>query len=397
MSFQAMAWAIEQRTGSSAAKLVLLMLANYANAEDASCFPSIARLSEECEIGERTAQRAISALEEAGFIEKSTRNRSNGSQSSNRYHLITGVSQWRGGGVTVTPPHNLSLEPIKEEHNLVVSEKAEGELKKSRTRTSSSKNGSPSEQRYKRALETYQRLKASAWIQHRVLSKRARGQVDDLIKAYGSEEAGLKALEEALAYAAGDSWWSDKDVSFENIGSKGRFAEFADRFAAKRGKEDGHTLQGMRQRAEREAGTRDATEQEWSRLSLQTKMLFIQPGQVRDYRNGRYSGRVIVTRKQGSAFWLIPEGGGDEFAGQIAWLGREAFDVQAVPGVYVAGKAETSGTRGGGAGDGEAQAAGAVGAEPTRPSGARVPSVRPQDASDDKWHATPIPRPHRLR
>lgn len=325
MSFQAMAWAIEQRPENSSDKFVLLMLANYASSEDGACFPSLKKLATDCLLTERGVRKVLRSLEAQGFIETASQTRANGSATVNRYRLIRGgnpvrrgANSVRRGGELSSPLLNQSYEPvIEDKNNLVVSQ--------SKSKATTSKNDL-----YLGALEVWRAEKRDCWTDHRVLSKRARGQVDELVKAYGSQQAALEALEQALRYAAEDSWWGDKDVSFENIGSKGRFAEFADRYQTKHRSDRSNTRASMRARAEREAGSRDATEQEWSRLDDQTKMLFVKPGQVRDYHNGQLSGRVIVTRTQGSAFWLKPEGGGREFMGQMAWLGRETLSDVAV-------------------------------------------------------------------
>ncbi len=85
MSFQAMAWAIKQKTGSTPRKLVLLMLANFAN-EDFECYPSISKIAAECEMSERTVLRAIKALEEEGLVSHKSGSK-NGFKTASRYQL----------------------------------------------------------------------------------------------------------------------------------------------------------------------------------------------------------------------------------------------------------------------------------------------------------------------
>lgn len=68
MSFDALAWAAKQSPGSSAAKLVLLGLAECASRPDAFAFPSTAALVEFSSLDRKTVVKALDALETAGFI-----------------------------------------------------------------------------------------------------------------------------------------------------------------------------------------------------------------------------------------------------------------------------------------------------------------------------------------
>ena len=67
MSFESMAWAVKQDTGSPMSKLVLLMLSNYADDEH-RCYPSIDHLANLCHCSVRTINRNIKELRDAGFI-----------------------------------------------------------------------------------------------------------------------------------------------------------------------------------------------------------------------------------------------------------------------------------------------------------------------------------------
>ena len=68
MSFEAMAWASKQQTGSNGKKLVLLILANHANGHTGQCNPTHKRLSEECEMGTSTVRKHIVELAEQGLL-----------------------------------------------------------------------------------------------------------------------------------------------------------------------------------------------------------------------------------------------------------------------------------------------------------------------------------------
>ena len=67
MSFQAMAWAVKQDPKNSISKLILLMLANYADEEHA-CFPSISHIANLCHCSERSVKTHIKELQRKGYI-----------------------------------------------------------------------------------------------------------------------------------------------------------------------------------------------------------------------------------------------------------------------------------------------------------------------------------------
>jgi hypothetical protein len=86
MSFQALAWAVEQKCSSSGQKLVLLMLANYCNSHSGQCNPSHQRLAEECCMGISTLKNHLSALSDMGLI-RIDRVKQNGVNLPNQYWL----------------------------------------------------------------------------------------------------------------------------------------------------------------------------------------------------------------------------------------------------------------------------------------------------------------------
>lgn len=71
---------------SMRATLVLNYLINRANAE-LTCFPAIKTIAKDCNMSGRTVQRALGDLSEVGLLEKDSRYRDNGGQSSNLYTL----------------------------------------------------------------------------------------------------------------------------------------------------------------------------------------------------------------------------------------------------------------------------------------------------------------------
>lgn len=85
MSDAALAWAWQQKTGSMAAQIVLVRLADRAN-DDGACHPSQEELASECQTTRQTVNRQIQKLKELGLLEVVRRN--NGKQQfSNVYQL----------------------------------------------------------------------------------------------------------------------------------------------------------------------------------------------------------------------------------------------------------------------------------------------------------------------
>lgn len=97
MSVKALAWAFEQRTGDPGRQCVLLALADHTNA-NGECWPSMKRLADAAQVSERTARRHLDWLDQAGFITRGLRNRSNGGQASNLYKLNMRPANMGEGG-----------------------------------------------------------------------------------------------------------------------------------------------------------------------------------------------------------------------------------------------------------------------------------------------------------
>lgn len=101
MSFSAMTWASKQKVKTASQKLVLLMLANYADDED-KCWPSKKTLAEVCCMAKSAICSNILKLEQSGFIRVEKRD-----GTSSYIWLNTGVRQEdrgcpvKGQGVSV--------------------------------------------------------------------------------------------------------------------------------------------------------------------------------------------------------------------------------------------------------------------------------------------------------
>jgi Helix-turn-helix domain len=102
MSWQAAAWATKQRVGDSTLKLLLLILANYAN-EEGECWHSQKRISFDSEIPERTLRRKMTALVELGLIEITERRRDDGMKATSLIRLISEPAATVAGGEDQRP------------------------------------------------------------------------------------------------------------------------------------------------------------------------------------------------------------------------------------------------------------------------------------------------------
>lgn len=90
MSVAAVQWALETEVGDSTAKLVLLALADEADAVGV-CWPFYARLATRAEVSEKTVSRKIAFLEDAGLLVRSERRRRrSGRLSGYSYTLALG-------------------------------------------------------------------------------------------------------------------------------------------------------------------------------------------------------------------------------------------------------------------------------------------------------------------
>jgi hypothetical protein len=124
MSHDATAWARKQEIGNTPAKFLLMMLADYADA-DYCAWPGQASLSKLTEMSERTIRRAASLLVERGLIRVFYRYRDDHSRRSCRYQLLLDgpatelpeTVDWRAmkqaepDSVTEEPPDSVTAPP----------------------------------------------------------------------------------------------------------------------------------------------------------------------------------------------------------------------------------------------------------------------------------------------
>lgn len=114
MSFEAMTWAVKKQLPTNQ-KMVLLMLANRTNSDTGRCDPSHQRLSEDCGMSVSTVKRAISQLEEAGYLVVESRS-VRGVSLPNQYLLnLDGVGSERTDPSSHRPEGVGSHRPTKQE------------------------------------------------------------------------------------------------------------------------------------------------------------------------------------------------------------------------------------------------------------------------------------------
>ncbi len=100
MSFQAATWAVDQEVDSPTAKFVLVLLANYADA-DGFTFVGQATLARDASMSKRSVVRHMAALESAGLIRRSRRFREDGTRSSDGVYLsLSGVQNQPSDNLT---------------------------------------------------------------------------------------------------------------------------------------------------------------------------------------------------------------------------------------------------------------------------------------------------------
>lgn len=97
-----MSWVFEHSDAEASDRLVLLALADHADDESWSCWPSVPRLARKARVSERTVQRCLRSLAEAGHIEVESQGADvrRADRRPNRYTIRRGDSVTPRSGVT---------------------------------------------------------------------------------------------------------------------------------------------------------------------------------------------------------------------------------------------------------------------------------------------------------
>lgn len=107
MSWEALAWAKQQKGLGQSGKMLLFLLAEKAGS-DYAAWPSITRLADEMECSDRTVQRHLERLESKGKIKRRFRR-------VGKRNLSTVYVLQMAGGDNVTPPDETGLEVVSSE------------------------------------------------------------------------------------------------------------------------------------------------------------------------------------------------------------------------------------------------------------------------------------------
>lgn len=106
MGFHAVSWVLKHSEARGLQRLVLIVLANYANDESGECWPAIATVAREAKSTPVQTKRIIGALEQAGYITRvlnaAPDNRIPEGRKPNLYRFVYGgslrVPPWLDGG-----------------------------------------------------------------------------------------------------------------------------------------------------------------------------------------------------------------------------------------------------------------------------------------------------------
>lgn len=111
MSLEAITWVLETVRGLKPTdRLVLFVLANYADPETNECWPKVDTIAQRCDLHRETARIALRRLEEAGLVSSDPRYARGGRQTSSMYTLLRGeVPAALGGGAPATAGGGRSL------------------------------------------------------------------------------------------------------------------------------------------------------------------------------------------------------------------------------------------------------------------------------------------------
>lgn len=223
MSYRATAAALAVKAPSASAKLVLAVLASYAD-EAGVCWPSQGRVAADSQLGLRTVRDAYRALEGAGLIASQARRRANGSRSTALVRLMflersgeaerrkapgpgQGAPEDAAVGAGPEPVTEPAIEPPTEPVARGLPKNVFGEDEVDETRFEQAWAAWPEAGR-----ETSSRREAhAAWA----AEVRAGGEPRDMAAA-------------ARAYASAPGRWgrSGAPMSFHNFYARGRWEEF---------------------------------------------------------------------------------------------------------------------------------------------------------------------------
>ena len=116
MSIKVMSWVWEQAL-PPLDRIVLMAIADHAD-DDGYAWPGMKRIAEKCSMEKRTVQRHVEKLQEQQLLKVESRQRNDGSSSSNGYTVVMngtkeeGVAESHPPMSGMTPPHGTDDTPL---------------------------------------------------------------------------------------------------------------------------------------------------------------------------------------------------------------------------------------------------------------------------------------------
>lgn len=241
MAHEYTTWAWRMPGLQPSEKLVLLHLADAAN-HDGVSWPSIPRMARQTCLGERTIQRALSRLADAGHLQVAKRYRENGSHTSNVYQLPVSVTSDPPRHSDTTPPSPRHHPPRHSGTPRTVSKnRQQNQGLQASPRSSAAPPASPKGD----DPQTIQRV-VDAYNDHRgqlpkcvTLNSSRRQKIRRAIRDLGTLDEVAAAMAVAAAEVANDPWWQKHRYGFDNLLAAQRFVQKAET-AMSRGTTDRH-------------------------------------------------------------------------------------------------------------------------------------------------------------
>ena len=171
MSLEVMNWAWDQPVAKATNKLVLLALADHANA-DGECWPSMKRIARRSDISTRHVSRAINELIEIGLVEKAGRRRHGGQFRGWDYRVL----------VQRTPASDGHGRPLTSGHGRPSPADTGVRSELSENRQEEPLAAAPQESKPRKKDELFEAIAAACGIDIKQLTGTSRGQLNKATK-----------------------------------------------------------------------------------------------------------------------------------------------------------------------------------------------------------------------
>ncbi len=120
MSIKVMSWVWEQDL-PPLDKIVLMAIADHAD-DDGYAWPGMKRIAEKCSMEKRTVQRHVERLQEQQLLKVESRQRNDGSSSSNGYTVVMNGTKEEGVAESHPPMAQMTPPPVTDDTPLTVIE-----------------------------------------------------------------------------------------------------------------------------------------------------------------------------------------------------------------------------------------------------------------------------------